>query len=42
LDGINGLTNDDIFIFNILKKTNKPTIIIANKLENNKEVEPSI
>ena len=42
LDGQSGFTNDDNFILKILRKTNKPIIFAVNKLEGNKEVEPSI
>ncbi|WP_322900585.1 ribosome biogenesis GTPase Der [Mycoplasmopsis felis] len=36
-DGTNEITNDDMFIMNILRKSNKPIIAVANKLENNQE-----
>ncbi|QGZ97348.1 ribosome biogenesis GTPase Der [Mycoplasma sp. NEAQ87857] len=36
-DGKNEITNDDLFIMNILRKSNKPIIAVANKLENNQE-----
>ncbi|TDV24379.1 GTP-binding protein [Mycoplasmopsis mustelae] len=32
-DGINEISNDDLFIMNILRKSNKPIIAVANKLE---------
>lgn len=34
-DGNSEITNDDLFIMNILRKSNKPIIAVANKLENN-------
>lgn len=34
-DGNSEITNDDLFIINILRKSNKPIIAVANKLENN-------
>lgn len=42
VDGRSGLTNDDEYITNILRKTSKPVIVVANKLEGNKEPEVSV
>ncbi|MGZ9755883.1 ribosome biogenesis GTPase Der [Mycoplasma sp. 246B] len=36
-DGTNEISNDDLFIMNILRKSNKPIIAVANKLENNQQ-----
>ncbi|VEU70175.1 ribosome biogenesis GTPase Der [Mycoplasmopsis glycophila] len=36
-DGNSEITNDDLFIMNILRKSNKPIIAVANKLENNQQ-----
>ncbi|WP_426461120.1 ribosome biogenesis GTPase Der [Mycoplasma hafezii] len=36
-DGNNEITNDDLFIMNILRKSHKPIIAVANKLENNQQ-----
>ncbi|WP_025755651.1 ribosome biogenesis GTPase Der [Mycoplasmopsis cricetuli] len=33
-DGQSQITNDDLYIMNILRKSNKPIIAVANKLEN--------
>ena len=37
LDGVEGLTSDDEFIMNILRKSNKPILVAANKLEGKKK-----
>lgn len=42
VDGRNGVTNDDEFIVDLLRKTNKPIMIAANKLEANREMDSSI
>lgn len=42
VDGRNGLSTDDEYIANILRKTSKPVIIAANKLEGNKDIDPSV
>ena len=42
VDGNEGLTLDDDFIATMLRKSNKHVIVAANKLENNKIMEPSI
>lgn len=42
VDGTEGLTLDDTFIINLLRKSNKKVIVAANKLEGNKEMDPSI
>ncbi|EIE39284.1 ribosome biogenesis GTPase Der [Mycoplasmopsis canis] len=34
-DGTNEISNDELFIMNILRKSNKPVIAAANKLESN-------
>ncbi|WP_406614184.1 ribosome biogenesis GTPase Der [Mycoplasma corogypsi] len=36
-DGHNEITNDDLYIMSILRKSNKPIIAVANKLENNQQ-----
>ncbi|WP_036452099.1 ribosome biogenesis GTPase Der [Mycoplasma buteonis] len=36
-DGLSEITNDDLFIMNILRKSDKPIIAVANKLENNQQ-----
>ncbi|VEU75997.1 ribosome biogenesis GTPase Der [Mycoplasmopsis columboralis] len=40
-DGQSEITNDDLFIMNILRKSNKPIIAVANKLENNQHFDYS-
>ncbi|MCP4336718.1 MAG: ribosome biogenesis GTPase Der [Mycoplasma sp.] len=42
VDGITGLNNDDNFILSLLRKSGKPIIVLANKLENQKEIDTSI
>lgn len=42
IDGTMELTNDDAFIMNILRKSNKPIIIGANKLESNQDFDYSL
>ena len=42
VDGRNGLSNDDDYIVQLLRKTSKPVVVAANKLEGNKEIEPSV
>ncbi|ATO30572.1 ribosome biogenesis GTPase Der [Mycoplasmopsis bovirhinis] len=36
-DGKNEISNDEMFIINILRKSNKPIIAVANKLESNQD-----
>ncbi|MHA3845620.1 ribosome biogenesis GTPase Der [Mycoplasma sp. VS276A1] len=36
-DGTSEITNDDMFIMNILRKSHKPVIAVANKLEDNQQ-----
>ncbi|WAM08649.1 ribosome biogenesis GTPase Der [Mycoplasmopsis cynos] len=36
-DGTNEISNDELFIMNILRKSNKPIIAAANKLESNQD-----
>ncbi|UUM19521.1 MULTISPECIES: ribosome biogenesis GTPase Der [unclassified Mycoplasma] len=40
-DGTSQITNDDLFIMNILRKSNKPIIAVANKLESNQDFDYS-
>ncbi|SJZ54655.1 ribosome biogenesis GTPase Der, partial [Mycoplasmopsis verecunda] len=40
-DGTSEITNDDMFIMNILRKSNKPIIAVANKLEDNQQFDYS-
>ncbi|VEU74242.1 GTP-binding protein EngA [Mycoplasmopsis citelli] len=40
-DGLSEITNDDLFIMNILRKSNKPILAVANKLESNQEFDYS-
>lgn len=42
INGTMELTNDDAFIMNILRKSNKPIIIGANKLESNQDFDYSL
>lgn len=42
VDARAGLTQDDDYISNILRKTNKPVIVAANKLEGNKDIDSSV
>lgn len=42
VDGQEGITADDQFIAQILRKSNKKVLLAANKLENNKEFDSSI
>lgn len=42
VDGRNGITQDDDFIVRLLRKSNKPVILAVNKLEGNKDMDPSI
>ena len=42
VDARNGLTQDDDYIATILRKTSKPVLVAANKLEGNKEMDSSI
>ena len=42
VDGLSGLTNDDEFIASILRKSKKQIYVAANKLEGNKQFDPSI
>ncbi|MCK5945837.1 MAG: ribosome biogenesis GTPase Der [Mycoplasmataceae bacterium] len=42
VDGITGLTPDDEFIASLLRRSNKKIFIAANKLEGNKDFDPSI
>ena len=42
VDGTEGLTSDDDFIVNILRKTHKKVIVAANKIEGDKQMDPSI
>ena len=41
-DGREGLTSDDEFIISLVRKTNKNIFVVANKLEGNKAIDPSI
>ncbi|WP_027120738.1 ribosome biogenesis GTPase Der [Mycoplasmopsis lipofaciens] len=34
VDGMSDITNDDAMIFNMLRKTGKPVVLVANKLDN--------
>ncbi|MFV8482731.1 ribosome biogenesis GTPase Der [Mycoplasma sp. 1932B] len=40
-DGTSEITNDDLFIMNILRKSHKPIIAVANKLEDNQQFDYS-
>ncbi|ADE19518.1 ribosome biogenesis GTPase Der [Mycoplasma crocodyli] len=40
-DGTSEITNDDLFIMNILRKSNKQIIAVANKLESNQDFDYS-
>lgn len=42
VDGREGVTNDDELIINILRRSKKPVIVAANKLEGNKTMDISI
>ncbi len=42
VDGITGLNNDDQFIISLLRKSGKTVIVLANKLESNREMDSSI
>lgn len=42
VDGITGLNSDDMFVASLLRKSNKPIVVVANKLENNLEMDPSV
>ncbi len=42
VDGLAGLNNDDQLIISLLRKSNKHVIVLANKLEGNKDMDPLI
>ncbi len=42
VDGRHGITNDDEYIIQTLRKTQKPILIASNKLEGNKETDVSV
>lgn len=42
LDGTEGVTADDEFVARLLRKSGKPIIVAANKLEGHKQMDPSI
>lgn len=42
LDGLEGVTADDDFVARLLRKSGKPIVVAANKLEGKKEMDPSI
>ncbi|MBU4269290.1 ribosome biogenesis GTPase Der [Candidatus Dependentiae bacterium] len=41
-DGKNGLTKDDIQVSQVLKKTNKPIVLLLNKADNRKALEENL
>lgn len=41
VDGTSEITNDDAFIINLLRKSDKPIVVVANKLESNKNFDYS-
>lgn len=42
VDGLEGLTHDDKFVISLLRKSGTKVLLAANKLEGNKEIDPSI